>query len=180
MWAAFGSYGDGALGPALGEQIAVAVANRNHCEYCLATHTALGRKAGLSSDALADAQTGASDDGRTAALFTFTLKLVEARGQVTSDDVQAVRNQGWTDEHIVEVIGQVALTCSPTTSTSRWPSRSTSRPCHCDPSAEPRRPGPRSRPRAAPLPSRRCRVEPRSSCVDAHAAVAGFRREVGA
>ncbi|WP_275001565.1 carboxymuconolactone decarboxylase family protein [Promicromonospora iranensis] len=109
MWSSFGALGGGALGPALGEQIAVAVANRNSCEYCLAAHTALGRKAGLTREELVAAQDGASDDPRTAALLTFALQVVEHRGQVTDQDVQAVRDQGWGDEHIVEVIAQVAL-----------------------------------------------------------------------
>ncbi|WP_458687103.1 carboxymuconolactone decarboxylase family protein [Nocardia tengchongensis] len=109
MWASFGAFSDGALGSALGEQIAVAVANRNSCEYCLSAHTALGRKAGVSSAALRAAQMGDSDDPRTAALLKFVLKLVEQRGQVTAADVQAVRDQSWSDEHIVEVIAQVAL-----------------------------------------------------------------------
>lgn len=109
MWAAFGAYGDGVLGPALSEQIAVAVANRNSCAYCLAAHTALGRKAGLSGDALSAAQTGAADEPRTAALLRFALELVEERGQVTAEQVQSLREHGWSDEEIVETIGQVAL-----------------------------------------------------------------------
>ncbi|PXX56310.1 putative peroxidase-related enzyme [Nocardia tenerifensis] len=109
MWASFGAFGGGSLGPALAEQIAVAVANRNSCEYCLAAHTALGRKAGVTRTALEAAQTGRSEDPRTAALLSFALKVVEERGRVTAEDVRAVRDQGWGDEHIVEVIGQVAL-----------------------------------------------------------------------
>lgn len=109
MWSSFGALAGGALGPALTEQIAVAVADRNSCEYCLAAHTALGRKAGVSREALASAQGGVSDDPRTAALLTFALLLVERRGQVTAAEVQAVRDQGWGDEHVVEVIAQVAL-----------------------------------------------------------------------
>lgn len=109
MWAGFGAYGAGVLGPALGEQLAVAVANRDACEYCLAAHTALGRQAGLSDDALAAAQVGASDDPAIAVLLRFALKLVEERGQVTPADIQGVRDAGWSDEHIVEAIGQVAL-----------------------------------------------------------------------
>lgn len=109
MWSAFGAYGGGTLGAALGEQIAVAVADRNSCDYCLAAHTALGKKAGLTREALAAAQVGESDDPRTAALLAFALKLVDARGQVSAADVDAVRAQGWNDEQIVETIGQVAL-----------------------------------------------------------------------
>lgn len=109
MWASFGALGGGALGPALGEQIAVAVANRNSCEYCLAAHTALGQKAGVSGDALSAAQIGQSEDPRTAALLGFALNLVEERGRVRAEDVKALRDQGWRDEQIVETIAQVAL-----------------------------------------------------------------------
>lgn len=109
MWAAFGALGGGVIGAALGEQIAVAVANRNACDYCLAAHTALGRKAGVSGDDLAAAQSGESADPRTAAVLRFALKLVNERGQVDATDVQALRDQGWSDEHIVEIVGHVAL-----------------------------------------------------------------------
>jgi AhpD family alkylhydroperoxidase len=44
----------------------MAIANRNACEYCLAAHTALGRKAGASAQEMSDAQDG-SDDPKTAA-----------------------------------------------------------------------------------------------------------------
>lgn len=109
MWGSFGALAGGTLGAAVGEQIAVAVANRNACEYCLAAHTALGRKAGVTREALAAAQDGDSDDPRTAALLRFALAVVDQRGQVTSADVQAVRDQGWGDEHVVEVLAHVAL-----------------------------------------------------------------------
>ena len=109
MWSSFGAFGGGTLGAALGEQIAVAVADRNSCEYCLAAHTALGRKAGVTREALAAAQSGTSDDPGTAALLAFALRLVEERGHVTAEDIQAVRDQGWGDEQIVETIAQVAL-----------------------------------------------------------------------
>lgn len=109
MWGSFGAFGSGMLGPELAEQIAVAVANRNSCKYCLAAHTALGRQAGLATETLADAQAGVSTDTRTQALLRFALKLVDERGQVDSSDIEALRAHGWTDEHIVEVIGHVAL-----------------------------------------------------------------------
>jgi uncharacterized peroxidase-related enzyme len=109
MWGSFGAFANGSLGAALGEQIAVAVANSNSCEYCLAAHSALGRKAGVSRDELAAAQEGRSEDDRTAALLGFALALVEKRGQVSAAEVDAVRAHGWSDEQIVETIAQVAL-----------------------------------------------------------------------
>ncbi|MFS0703744.1 carboxymuconolactone decarboxylase family protein [Cellulomonas sp. 179-A 9B4 NHS] len=109
MWGSFGALGDGTLGAALGEQIAVAVANRNACAYCLAAHTALGRRAGVPRDAMAAAQEGRSDDPRTAAALRFALALVEERGQVPADEVRAVRDAGFGDEEIVEIVAHVAL-----------------------------------------------------------------------
>lgn len=109
MWGSFGALGKGVIGAQLGEQIAVAVANRNACDYCLAAHTALGRKAGVSGEALAAAQTGESADPRTAAVLRFVLQLVNERGQVDAADVQALRDQGVNDEQIVEIVAHVAL-----------------------------------------------------------------------
>lgn len=109
MWGFFGALGGGSIPARLGEQIAVAVADRNDCHYCLAAHTALGRKAGVSGEALAAAQAGESADPRTAAVLRFVLQLVNERGQVDAADVQALRDQGVNDEQIVEIVAHVAL-----------------------------------------------------------------------
>ena len=109
MWAAFGALGQGSLGARLGEQIAVAIANRNRCEYCQAAHTVLGQKAGASSAEMAAAQAGRSDDARTAAALSFALKVVEQRAQVTDADVEGLRKAGFGDEQIVEIMAHVAL-----------------------------------------------------------------------
>jgi AhpD family alkylhydroperoxidase len=93
----------------LGEQIAVAVADRNACEYCLAAHTALGRKAGASAAEMSAAQAGESTDPATAAALCFALKLVEQRGQVSEADVSGLRAAGFDDGQIVEVLAHVAL-----------------------------------------------------------------------
>jgi uncharacterized peroxidase-related enzyme len=109
MWGFFGALGGGSIDAQLGEKIAVAVANRNDCHYCLAAHTALGRKAGASAAEMGAAQTGQSDDPRTAAALAFALKLVEARGQVSEADVQALRGAGFSDGQVVEILAHVAL-----------------------------------------------------------------------
>lgn len=109
MWGAFGALGTGRIGAKLGEQIAVAVADRNDCHYCLAAHTALGRKAGASAEEMADAQAGHSADPRTAAALAFALKLVEKRGSIDATDVDALRAAGFDDGEVVEIIAHVAL-----------------------------------------------------------------------
>jgi len=109
MWGAFGALGGGVIAPILGEKIAVAIADRNHCNYCLAAHTALGRKAGATADEMNAAQAGQSSDPATAAALRFAVTLVERRGQVNADEVSALRAHGFSDEQIVEIIAHVAL-----------------------------------------------------------------------
>lgn len=109
MWGSFGALGGGVLPARLGEQIAVAVADRNRCEYCLAAHTVLGRKAGAGAEEMAAAQRGESADPHTAAALRFALQLVDARGRVGDAEVQAVRAAGFSDEEIVEILAHVAL-----------------------------------------------------------------------
>jgi uncharacterized peroxidase-related enzyme len=109
MWAAFGALGKGTLGAKLGEQIAVAIANRNRCEYCLAAHTVLGQQAGASSAEMAAAQGGQSGDAKTAAALIFALKVVEQRAQITDADVVNLREAGFGDEQIVEIMAHIAL-----------------------------------------------------------------------
>ena len=101
--------GGGVIPAKLGEQIAVAIADRNACEYCLAAHTALGRKAGASSDEMAAAQIGESADPKTAAALRFALKVVNERAQVSDADVQSLRDAGFDDGAIVEILAHVAL-----------------------------------------------------------------------
>ncbi|RZL00560.1 MAG: carboxymuconolactone decarboxylase [Rubrivivax sp.] len=109
MWAAFGALSQGTLGARLGEEIAVAIANRNQCEYCLAAHTALGQKAGASASEMAAAQIGQSSDPRRAAALRFALKVVSDRAQVRDADVAALHEVGFKDEQVVEILAHVAL-----------------------------------------------------------------------
>jgi uncharacterized peroxidase-related enzyme len=109
MWGSFGALGGGTLPAKLGEQIAAAVADRNRCHYCLAAHTLLGQKAGATREEMAEAQAGRSDDPRTAAALAFALKVVERRAEVSAADVAALREAGFDDEGIVEILAHVAL-----------------------------------------------------------------------
>lgn len=109
MWGSFGALGSGTIGAKLGEQIAVAVADRNACNYCLAAHTALGQKAGATAAEMSAAQIGQSDDPKIAAALSFALMVVENRGQITTTDVQALRSAGFDDGGIMEILAHVAL-----------------------------------------------------------------------
>ncbi|MEY4763571.1 MAG: hypothetical protein RI907_244 [Pseudomonadota bacterium] len=109
MWAGFGALGQGRLGARLGEQIAVAVANANRCEYCLAAHTVLGQKAGASAEDMRAAQLGHSGDPKTAAALAFALKVVTQRAQLSDADVANLHEVGFDDGEVMEILAHVAL-----------------------------------------------------------------------
>ena len=109
MWGAFKALGQGRLSPKLTEQVAVVVANRNSCDYCLAAHTALGRKAGASVEEMSAAQLGQADDLKTATVLGFALAVVEGRGHVNPAQLDALRAVGFTDEEMMELLAHVAL-----------------------------------------------------------------------
>lgn len=99
----------GVLSPKLREQLAIAVAQDNSCDYCLSAHTFLGKRAGLGPDELAAARQGASDDQKAAAGLKFAKTIVQQRGQVSDEELAAVRQAGYTDVEITEIVGHVAL-----------------------------------------------------------------------
>lgn len=109
MWTGFGALGSGKLGAQLGEQIAVAIADINRCEYCLAAHTALGKGAGLSMEIMAKAQAGKSDNPKTQAALSFVTKIVKERAHVSGAEITNLREAGFDNEEIPEILAHVAL-----------------------------------------------------------------------
>ncbi|MGE0706797.1 MAG: carboxymuconolactone decarboxylase family protein [Planctomycetota bacterium] len=104
-----GALAGGALSAKLREQLALAIAEQNACEYCLAAHTAIGGMVGLSKDQVRDARLATAVDPKTTALLGFAVRLVESRGRASADDLAAVRAAGWSDGAIAEVVAHVAL-----------------------------------------------------------------------
>jgi uncharacterized peroxidase-related enzyme len=104
-----GALSRGALSAQLQEQIALAVSEVNACDYCLSAHSALGRGAGLSSDALDASRAGRASDAKTTAALQFARAVVERRGGITDNDLDRVRAAGFSDAEIVEIIAHVAL-----------------------------------------------------------------------
>lgn len=99
----------GVLPESLREQIAVAVAEANHCSYCLTAHSAIGRTVGLSDDAIMDARRGVSTDRKVEAALQFAGKVVNQRGVVDDLGVAQLRDAGYNDQEIVEITANIAI-----------------------------------------------------------------------
>lgn len=109
MWTSFGALGKGSISPALGEQIAVLVADINRCEYCLSAHTVLGKNAGVTEEEMTLAQRGTSHDPKVQVALNFARKLVTQHGQVSRDDIELVKKAGFSDAEVTEILAHVAL-----------------------------------------------------------------------
>lgn len=94
------------------ERIALAVAQVNGCDYCLSAHSYLGLNlAKLSPEEVALNRKGASSDPKADAAVRFAAKVARERGHVGEADVRAVRDAGFDDSEIVEIVAHVALNC---------------------------------------------------------------------
>lgn len=91
------------------ERIALALAQKNSCQYCLSAHTAIGKKAGLDDSEIQANRQGSSLDQKAAAAVSFARALAEHNGEVTNGELLEVRNAGYSDAEIVEIISHVGL-----------------------------------------------------------------------
>jgi uncharacterized peroxidase-related enzyme len=91
------------------EQIAIAVAQVNGCDYCLSAHTYLGSHlAGLTDADMALNRKGSASDPKTAAIVAFATAVAERRGQVSDRELSAARLAGLRDSQLVEIVAIVA------------------------------------------------------------------------
>lgn len=105
-----GALGKGALPAATRERIALAVAEVNGCDYCLSAHSYLGKTLARLDDAeIAANRKGASNDPKADAAVRFAAKVATARGHVSDGDFAAVKNAGYSDAQVIEIVQHVAL-----------------------------------------------------------------------
>jgi uncharacterized peroxidase-related enzyme len=91
------------------ERIALAVAQVDGCDYCLSAHSYLGLNlAKITPEEIALNRAGASGDAKANVAVSFAAKVVRERGHVSSADVQAVRDAGYSDGQIVEILAVTA------------------------------------------------------------------------
>lgn len=102
--------GKGSLGSETAELIALTVAQANACDYCLSAHSFIGEKlVNIDSNSLKQARDGKNDHPKIEAALTFARTLVNKGGKVSENDVQAIKNAGYSDGAVGEIVAHVAL-----------------------------------------------------------------------
>jgi uncharacterized peroxidase-related enzyme len=105
-----GALGKGKLDARTRERIALAVAEINGCSYCLSAHSYLGKNmAKLSDSEISANRAGGSEDPKANAAVRFAVRIVTERGHVSDDDLASVRQAGYDDAQLLEIVLHVAL-----------------------------------------------------------------------
>lgn len=91
------------------EAINLAVSEESGCDYCLAAHTLMAKKAGFSDEqAIQLREARYPEDAHLDALVQFAQYLVSSRGTVAAERVATFRAAGFSDRQVVETLGAVS------------------------------------------------------------------------
>jgi len=80
-----------------------------HWPIILAAHTAIAKSLELDEREIEAARGGGSDNAKADAAVAFARKVAVQRGDVTDADLQHVRDAGYSDAELVEIVARVAL-----------------------------------------------------------------------
>jgi len=94
------------------EMIAVVVSQVNGCHYCMVSHSAFLRKLTGDSRLVEQLRTNyayADVEPRERAMLDFAVKLTERSSSCTEEDVDALREAGWSDEDVMDIAEVAAM-----------------------------------------------------------------------
>ena len=80
------------------------------CDYCLAAHTLLGKKAGLTEEDTLTIRRNVSTKPGIGALVRFVNAALHPRARVSDAELEALRGAGYNDAQIAETVQVIAQT----------------------------------------------------------------------
>jgi uncharacterized peroxidase-related enzyme len=102
--------GGGKLGGKNSKMITLATSELNRCGYCASAHTQMAKNAELLTDEeCLNARRGQGTDEKSQAMLDFVKKVHETKGKVSDEDIHSLRQKGFTDGEIVEILGTMVL-----------------------------------------------------------------------
>lgn len=92
------------------DSIGLAVSEVNGCDYCLTVHSFTAEHmAKLPADEIILARKGHASDPKRDAAVQFARQVIETRGKVGDADLKAVRDAGYTEANVIEIVALVAM-----------------------------------------------------------------------
>jgi uncharacterized peroxidase-related enzyme len=104
-----GALNQGVFKPKEREAIALVVSEINHCEYCLAGHTAIALKNGLSLDDTMEIRRGGIEDARLDAIVKLAKSVTETNGHPEEQYLENFYNAGFDEGALMELVGLVTV-----------------------------------------------------------------------
>ncbi len=87
----------------------LAISYENKCAYCMAAHTAGGKRAELADEVIDSLRAGSSlNDSKLSALANFARKMLNKRGWVDKEDIDDFLGAGYTKSNVFDVITALA------------------------------------------------------------------------
>jgi uncharacterized peroxidase-related enzyme len=90
------------------EAVNLIVSQVNGCVYCQSAHTVLGKMNGFSDEQILDLRRGHSENAKLNALVQLAADITENKGRVNAESTAAFFQQGYTNEHLVDLILQIS------------------------------------------------------------------------
>lgn len=113
------------LSPEEREVVQITAATLNDCGFCVADHTKLALKKLQMPESVVEAlrRVDALEDPKLDALARFTVEVIQNRGQVSDEALDAFRAAGYGDQQALEVVLGVSLAtlCNYANSLARTP-----------------------------------------------------------
>ena len=92
------------------DSIGLAVSEVNGCNYCLTVHSFTAEHmAKLPVDEIRLARKGRATEPKRDAAVMFARRVIETRGQVSDVELKAVREAGFTEANVMEIVALVAM-----------------------------------------------------------------------
>lgn len=89
------------------EAVNLVVSQVNECRYCQSAHSVLGKMNGFEEDEILLLRNGNSSNEKINSLVVLTKALTEQKGKVNDTLVQNFFDQGYTKEHLIDLIIQI-------------------------------------------------------------------------
>lgn len=90
------------------EAVNLVVSQINGCIYCQSAHTVIGKMNGFTDEQVLDLRRGTSADTKLKALVQLAASITNNKGRAEAAAVDAFFAQGYTNEHLVDVVLQVS------------------------------------------------------------------------
>ncbi len=90
------------------EAVNLIVSQVNGCIYCQSAHTAIGKMIGFTDEQLIAIRHGKSAQPKLNALVSLAADITAQRGNASPELVDEFYAQGYTDEHLVDLVLQIS------------------------------------------------------------------------